>query len=74
MKRRCRALAIALAAALPLAAFAAPDMTDAAGPQAAHILQLWRVTVLVCSAVFAAVLVALLWAVWRAPPSSLSLT
>jgi len=67
MKRRCRALAIALAAALPLAAFAAPDMTDAAGPQAAHILQLWRVTVLVCSAVFAAVLVALLWAVWRAP-------
>ena len=40
---------------------------DPAGPQAAHIAQLWWITVAVCAAVFVGVIVALAWAVWRAP-------
>ena len=69
-KRRSVPLAIAIAlavVALPFAAMAAQDMTDAAGPQSAHILRLWHLTVLVCSVVFAATLVAFLIALWRAP-------
>jgi len=36
-----------------------------AGPQAQHILALWRVTLGVCSVVFAAILAALLLILWR---------
>jgi cytochrome c oxidase subunit II len=38
-----------------------------AGPQAAHIHDLWVIMLIVCSLVFAVVLVAFLIAVWRAP-------
>jgi cytochrome c oxidase subunit II len=45
------------------------DALHAFGPQAAHIVDLWRITIVVCSLVFAAVLVAVLLALWRAPRS-----
>jgi cytochrome c oxidase subunit II len=45
------------------------DALHAFGPQSGHIVDLWRITILVCSVVFAAVLVALLLALWRAPRS-----
>jgi cytochrome c oxidase subunit 2 len=38
-----------------------------AGPQAAHIASLWWLTLAICCVVFLAVMVALAWAVWRAP-------
>lgn len=41
----------------------------AMGPQAAHVVDLWRVFLVVCTAVFAAVLVVLLLALWRSPRS-----
>jgi cytochrome c oxidase subunit 2 len=68
-------LAIAPACALALpnsAANAAPAQNALlpAGVQAAHILTLWNLTLLVCSLVFAAVLIALLVAVMRGPRSS----
>lgn len=40
---------------------------EPAGPQAAHIAELWWLTTGACAAVFAAVFLAYLWAVWRAP-------
>jgi cytochrome c oxidase subunit 2 len=40
---------------------------EPAGPQAARIASLWWLTTGVCAAVFAAVFLAYLWAVWRAP-------
>jgi cytochrome c oxidase subunit 2 len=40
-----------------------------AGPQAGHILDLWRLTLAICTLVFAAVLGAFLYAIWRAPRS-----
>jgi cytochrome c oxidase subunit 2 len=43
---------------------------DAAGVQAAHILDLWHVIAWTCTAVFAAILAALVLALWRAPRSS----
>ncbi|HEV7913695.1 MAG TPA: c-type cytochrome, partial [Albitalea sp.] len=43
------------------------DMLHAAGPQAAQIGALWNLALWLCSAVFAAILVALGVAVWRAP-------
>jgi cytochrome c oxidase subunit II len=46
---------------------AAHDALHATGPQAAHILDLWRVFLVTCGAVFAAVLVALLLALRRSP-------
>lgn len=56
------------AVVLPATAWArAQDMTDVAGPQAARIIDLWHLTLGVCSLVFAAVLIALLWALWRTP-------
>jgi cytochrome c oxidase subunit 2 len=76
VRRLGAAMAIAacgLLAALPLAADAAPgfgagsqDMLHTAGPQAALILDLWRLTLAVCGAVFAAVLAAFVLALWRA--------
>ena len=41
------------------------DALHAAGPQAAHIGALWWMTFWLCTAVFAAVIAALAWAVWR---------
>ena len=43
------------------------DALQAFGPQAGHIVDLWRVFLLVCTVVFAAVLVALIFAIRRAP-------
>jgi cytochrome c oxidase subunit II len=43
------------------------DALQAMGPQAAHIVDLWRVFLFVCTAVFAAVLVVLLLALRRRP-------
>jgi cytochrome c oxidase subunit 2 len=68
-------LVCAVAGALPLFASAAgpdfgaasQDALRAAGPQAAHIVDLWRLTLAICSLVFAAVLMAFLYAIWRAP-------
>jgi cytochrome c oxidase subunit 2 len=46
------------------------DMLLALGPQAASILDLWRLTLIVCTIVFALVLIGLAWALWRAPRGS----
>jgi cytochrome c oxidase subunit 2 len=43
------------------------DALQAMGPQAAHIVDLWRIFLLICTVVFAAVMVALIMAVRRAP-------
>ena len=61
--------AAALSGGLAFEAQAAPahDALRPAGVQAAHIFSLWTVTLTVCSLVFAAVLIALLFAVARAP-------
>ena len=79
MKYRGSAAGTAVAAVLLAAAHAAAcaaepalgagsqDMLRAAGPQAARILDLWWLTVGVCTAVFAAVLLACVLALWRAP-------
>jgi cytochrome c oxidase subunit 2 len=40
---------------------------DPAGPQAAHIAELWWLTVAVCAVVFVAVLAVLAWGLWCAP-------
>jgi len=46
------------------------DVLAPFGPQAAHVHALWNLILLVCTLVFAAVLVALLVALWRAPRAS----
>ena len=43
------------------------DALDAFGPQAGHIAQLWNIFLAICTVVFAAVIVALIVAVRRAP-------
>lgn len=43
------------------------DALHAVGPQAAHIVDLWRIFLVVCTLVFAAVIAALVVALWRAP-------
>jgi cytochrome c oxidase subunit II len=43
------------------------DALQAVGPQAAHIVELWRIFLFVCTGVFAVVMAALLYALWRAP-------
>jgi|KBSSwiStaDraftv2_1062776.scaffolds.fasta_scaffold00737_18 cytochrome c oxidase subunit 2 len=55
----------------PIGAIASPahDALRAAGPQAAHIADLWWLTLGVCAFVFVAVLAALAWALWRTPRS-----
>jgi cytochrome c oxidase subunit 2 len=45
------------------------DVLAAAGPQAAHIVDLWWLTFCVCTAVFVAVMAMFGWALWRAPRS-----
>jgi cytochrome c oxidase subunit 2 len=42
-------------------------MLHTGGPQAARILELWQLTVAICTVVFAAILAAFVWALWRAP-------
>jgi cytochrome c oxidase subunit 2 len=52
------------------AAPAAPqDALNTAGPQAAHIGNLWNFTLALCTFVFVVVLCACLFALWRAPKS-----
>lgn len=46
---------------------AAHRALDAMGPQSAHVVDLWRIFLVVCTAVFAAVLVVLLLAIRRSP-------
>src|SRR5829696_2527027 len=58
-----------MALAEPTLGQSSQDMLRTTGVQAAHVLDLWRLTLGICSAVFAAVLLAFLWAVWRAPRS-----
>jgi cytochrome c oxidase subunit 2 len=43
----------------------AHDALVVAGPQAAHIGQLWNVILVVCTAVFCAILIGLVFALWR---------
>jgi cytochrome c oxidase subunit 2 len=54
-----------------MSAFAEPQQNALrpAGIQAEHFLDLWRLTLGVCAVVFAAVLIAFLVALWRAPRS-----
>jgi cytochrome c oxidase subunit II len=44
-----------------------PSALVTSGIQAAHVLDLWRLTLAVCTLVFCAVLLALLWTLWRTP-------
>jgi cytochrome c oxidase subunit II len=46
------------------------DALQAMGPQAAHVVDLWRIFLFICTVVFGAVLAALFLAVRRAPRSS----
>lgn len=43
------------------------DVLQAFGPQASHVVDLWRVFLFICTVVFAAVLVALFFAIRQAP-------
>jgi cytochrome c oxidase subunit II len=43
------------------------DALHAAGPQAAHIVDLWNLTVWISIVVFTAILAATAWAIWRSP-------
>jgi cytochrome c oxidase subunit 2 len=43
------------------------DALQAMGPQAAHIVDLWRIFLVICTLVFAAIMVALIMATRRAP-------
>jgi cytochrome c oxidase subunit 2 len=72
--RRCSAVGAAVAATWSGASFGqgrtpvepgAHDVLAVAGPQAAHIGELWNLTVFVCTAVFCAVLLGLVLALWR---------
>jgi cytochrome c oxidase subunit 2 len=64
-----RWVVVASVAMVPVGASGIPahDALRAAGPQAAHIADLWWVTLAVCVFVFVAVLAVLGWALWRAP-------
>ena len=72
MNRRWLLLAPALlAAAAAVAATPTPDaphdVLQAVGPQAAHIVDLWRIFVTTCAVVFGLVLAVLLIILWRSP-------
>ena len=68
LARRCLIAAVAI---IPPGASAGPghDALAAAGPQAAHIADLWWLTIGVCAFVFVALMAALAWGLWRAPRS-----
>lgn len=53
-----------------LAVFSAHDALAPAGPQAAHIAELWWIILAACTAVTVLILLALSWALWRAPRAS----
>ena len=55
------------AAATPGTGAVVQDALRAAGPQAAHLLDLWRLTLAICTLVFIAVVAVLLLALRRAP-------
>src|SRR4029079_1442762 len=55
----------ALAQQRPSVVPGAHDALLTAGPQAARIGELWNLTVFICTAVFCAVLVGLVFALWR---------
>jgi len=71
-----RCVAAALAAAVrcnagePALGAQSQDALRSAGPQASQVLDLWLLTLGICTAVFAAILVAFVWALWRAPRAS----
>jgi cytochrome c oxidase subunit II len=60
--------AVAVAGAVP-----AQSVLEPHGVQAGEIHGLWRLTLLICTLVFAAVLAAFLYAIWRAPHSRVQL-
>ncbi|MEN3291762.1 MAG: cytochrome c oxidase subunit [Burkholderiales bacterium] len=60
---------VLLLSAMPALAEVAQSALHPAGVQASHILDLWRLTLAICTFVFAAVLAAFLYAIWRAPRS-----
>lgn len=53
--------------AQPSLGAASQDALRSAGPQASHVLDLWHLTIWISTIVFTTILVALLWALWRAP-------
>src|SRR4051812_2029211 len=61
------AAAVAGAAARAAATSPLQDVLRPGGPQAAHILWMWHVTLAVCTVVFIAVLAAVCLALWRSP-------
>src|SRR4051812_20887062 len=74
LRRLARALVVLLIALVSNAAAAQPalgagsqDALRAAGPQAAHILDLWWFTLALCGVVYVAILLACAVAVTRAP-------
>ena len=69
MTVRALASLLLLAASGALAAVPAQNALEPHGVQALAIHDLWRLTLLVCTLVFAAVLAAFLYAIWRAPRS-----
>ncbi|THC43280.1 cytochrome c oxidase subunit II [Massilia sp. Mn16-1_5] len=69
MTVRALASLLLLAASSALAAAPAQNALEPHGVQALAIHDLWRLTLLVCTLVFAAVLAAFLYAIWRAPRS-----
>ena len=74
MSRVARHVVSGLAALHAAATAAAPaqDALAPAGPQAAHIHDLWNLTLAICTLVFAAVLAALIVALWRRPRADAS--
>jgi cytochrome c oxidase subunit 2 len=74
LRLACSCLPMALLAILAVPAIAATPVPEAVhnalepmGPQASHILDLWRVFVVTCTLVFAAILAVLLYVLWRTP-------
>ena len=68
---RLVALLTALLAHVPAFGARFQDVLAPAGPQAGHLHDLWLVMLCVCTAVFAAVLAAFFYALWRSPPGDL---
>jgi cytochrome c oxidase subunit 2 len=70
-----RAILFLMLVGASAAAAAAPaqNALQPHGVQAAEIYDLWRLTLLICTLVFSAVLAAFLYAIWRAPRSTVQL-
>ena len=71
MKRFCDIAILQLLMTLPVEALSTlngvHNVLKPAGPQAAHIAELWYLTVLICGVVFIAILAAVIYSLWRAP-------